>query len=417
MKKYSIQFLLTIILIFFSSLYFSCNNSPTDPPVDEPIANAGTNQTISVGTYFILDGTKSTFANETERHYKWTEDASNPEKNLFVKDSLNYLFVGTPGVYKYSLVVNNGSRDSSPSVITITVNQRNEFTFKDALLQAFVRFVLKKQSGPLAQQDLESITIIQMGAALGSSYKVKDLGGVEKCANLVALLLPNQSFSDLTSLSNLTKLKKIDIHGNSKLTNINALSNLKNLEYLEISLTNISSISPLSAITGLQYLDIILTKVTDISAVTNFKNLREFYAGGLDLKALSLFNNFTNLEILLLLDCNISDIDALKNIKTLKAIELGHNSITDISALSSLTNLHTLRVGYNKITDITPIRDLKLLIDVQLQSNIISDIKTLVDNTGLGQGCSINLSGNPLNNQSINTYIPQLVGRGVQVYF
>jgi len=39
-----------------------------------------------------------------------------------------------------------------------------------------------------------------------------------------------------------------------------------------------------------------------------------------------------------------------------------------------------------------------------------------VDNGGLGAGDKIWLSGNPLSEQSINDYIPELEARGVTVY-
>jgi hypothetical protein len=40
-----------------------------------------------------------------------------------------------------------------------------------------------------------------------------------------------------------------------------------------------------------------------------------------------------------------------------------------------------------------------------------------VDNEGLSEGDEINLTGNPLNSDSINIYIPQLAARGVTVYY
>jgi len=41
----------------------------------------------------------------------------------------------------------------------------------------------------------------------------------------------------------------------------------------------------------------------------------------------------------------------------------------------------------------------------------------LVDNPGLGEGDIVNLNGNPLSNDSVNIYIPELEVRGVIVYY
>jgi hypothetical protein len=40
-----------------------------------------------------------------------------------------------------------------------------------------------------------------------------------------------------------------------------------------------------------------------------------------------------------------------------------------------------------------------------------------VDNEGLSQGDEVYLHDNPLSSDSINTYIPQLEARGVEVHY
>jgi hypothetical protein len=52
-----------------------------------------------------------------------------------------------------------------------------------------------------------------------------------------------------------------------------------------------------------------------------------------------------------------------------------------------------------------------------LSTNKINDISPLVNNSGLKTGCSIWLQYNPLSQVSINTYITQLLTRGVQVTY
>jgi len=40
-----------------------------------------------------------------------------------------------------------------------------------------------------------------------------------------------------------------------------------------------------------------------------------------------------------------------------------------------------------------------------------------VDNTDLGQGDTVYLMDNPLSEESVNVYIPELEARGVTVYY
>ncbi len=94
-------------------------------------------------------------------------------------------------------------------------------------------------------------------------------------------------------------------------------------------------------------------------------------------------------------DKGISDLSGLEHCTSLTYLSLYSNQIGNISLLSSLTNLTWL----------------------SLYSNQIGNISPLVNNPGLATGDSVYLYNNPLSSDSIYTYIPQLQGRGVQVYY
>lgn len=49
--------------------------------------------------------------------------------------------------------------------------------------------------------------------------------------------------------------------------------------------------------------------------------------------------------------------------------------------------------------------------------NNISDLKHLVENTNYGEYGELHIWNNPLNQQSIEEYIPILEARGIQVYY
>jgi hypothetical protein len=52
---------------------------------------------------------------------------------------------------------------------------------------------------------------------------------------------------------------------------------------------------------------------------------------------------------------------------------------------------------------------------VRLWDNQITDIKPLVDNSGIGDGDIVALTGNPLNEKTLDEYIPALQARGVTI--
>ncbi|MCL0033777.1 leucine-rich repeat domain-containing protein, partial [Thermodesulfovibrionales bacterium] len=113
----------------------------------------------------------------------------------------------------------------------------------------------------------------------------------------------------------------------------------------------------------------------------------------------------------------ISDLTGLEYAVNLTWLGLGGNQITDISPLSNLTNLTWLELGGNQITNISPLSNLTGLTRLWLAENQISDIGPLVANYGLSEGDEINLRGNPLSEESLKTYIPELEARGVVVLY
>ena len=114
---------------------------------------------------------------------------------------------------------------------------------------------------------------------------------------------------------------------------------------------------------------------------------------------------------------SVSDLSPLSGLTNLSILLLDHNSISDLSPLAGLTKLTYLELGNNSISDISPVSGLNNLTELVLWDNSISDLSPLVANTGLGEGDAVYVSGNPLSYQSINTHIPALLSRGINVTF
>jgi len=166
---------------------------------------------------------------------------------------------------------------------------------------------------------------------------------------------------------------------------------------------------------------------------SDLESLTELLAGGRgisDLTGLEYCKNLTELD---LWDNEISDISPLSNLLRLQRLNLRDNRIADISALSGLTDLRVLYLDNNEISDISALSGLTKLgavehekwteeregirIRLGLSNNRIEDISPLVQNEGLSESDGIDLRGNPLSETSLNTYIPQLEQRGVQVLY
>ena len=245
-------------------------------------------------------------------------------------------------------------------------------------------------------------------------------------ATLARLDAPNKGIRSLTGLEHATNLQvlrlgSVRVNGervnSNDISNLSPLSNLTNLTFLDLDYNSISDISALSNLTNLTELWLGSNSISDISALSNLTNLTTLGLGGNSISDISALSNLTNLTTLGLGGNSISDISALSNLTNLTELILYRNSISDISALSNLTNLTTLWLYRNSISDISALSNLTNLTTLILFNNSISDLAPLVTNTGLGSGDEVDVRSNPLSATSINTHIPALQGRGINVQF
>ncbi len=118
----------------------------------------------------------------------------------------------------------------------------------------------------------------------------------------------------------------------------------------------------------------------------------------------------TALEILFLQENSIRDITALANLDGLTNLYLSHNHISDISPISNIIAIHTLLLNNNELTSLDNLPDLSSATILQFQHNQITDLEPLINHTELnGDGRTLNLEGNPLDENSVDNHIPTLL--------
>jgi hypothetical protein len=165
--------------------------------------------------------------------------------------------------------------------------------------------------------------------------------------------------------------------------------------------------SPISDLTGLEYCI----------------NVEEIRLVGDQIKDLSPLSKLTRLQSLLLAENSIRDVSPLAGLSNLETLIIDGNDISDISALANLTNLKNLGIQRNHISDISPLTKLYRLEILSLEENQILDISPLLENKGFTDiptkyyRKKLGLSANPLNTDSIDTYIPQLKNYGIKVIY
>ena len=145
-------------------------------------------------------------------------------------------------------------------------------TIPDPSLRAAIEKTLDKAPGSL-------ISVTEMGSLTelrAPNANITDLTGLEAATNLLRLEFGEQyvavegrrinsnAISDLSPLSGLTALTRLDLNGNN-ISDISALSGLTNLVILELSNNSISDISALSGLTNLFFVGLWDNLISDIS--------------------------------------------------------------------------------------------------------------------------------------------------------
>ena len=251
--------------------------------------------------------------------------------------------------------------------------------------------------GPLA--GLNSLETLLLNTDSGSRHanSITDLGPLSGLRSLTRLAVGSNPVTDLAPLSGLTSLTWLNLFG-CPVSDLTPLSNLRSLSNLTLISTEISDLTPLSNLRSLSNLELANTGISDLTPLARLASLRW----------LNLNNNSIS---------DLTELSGLSGLTSLWGLSLSHNSIEDLGPLSSLTNLGQLNLTRNRVRDVAPLVGLTSLRTLYLNDNYIVDAEPLARNTGLGDGDHLNLKGNSLSAKSLETDIPRLLRKGVEVLF
>ena len=273
-------------------------------------------------------------------------------------------------------------------------------------------------------------TMLNLIALDVSNRQITDLTGLEHAHNLIVLKLGGEdiegkgfvnsnTISDLSPLKGLTHLGDLELFNNN-ITDVSPLAEMTQLGSLDLFNNNITDVSPLAKLTQLRHVSLSNNNITDVSPLAGLTRLENLSLSYNNISDISPLGELTRLSGLYLQGNNISGASPLGGLTWLNALNLSSNNISDISPLAELTRLDFLHLYHNNISDISPLAGLTRLRSLSLEDNNISDVSPLVGlnrNDTLWDGTELRLSKNPLSYTSINTHIPAIQAKGIEVTF
>ena len=253
-------------------------------------------------------------------------------------------------------------------------------TITDEALRAAVKRALRiADADPILPDAMASLTRLT-----ASRKGITSLSGLETAGLLETLDVgQNEEILDLTPLSGLTRLERLDVADN-KITDVSALSGLENLTTLDLRNNQITDVAPLKDLINLTYIylrgnenlenlewlgaieklrsDIRLPSVVDIPD-TNLDTavrtaLRIMPDNTVDATLPMSEELLESLETLTASNRSIENLTGCEHMTSLTSLDLQNNQITDVSPLSRLTSLVTLRLAGNTILDTSPLYQL-----------------------------------------------------------
>ncbi|PID82555.1 MAG: hypothetical protein CSB16_00260 [Clostridiales bacterium] len=206
----------------------------------------------------------------------------------------------------------------------------------DTSLRKVINYSLGRgadNSGPVTISDLDDLT----GKLDTYEYPGWDLGilsleGLQYAENIKGLHIPWNKVSDLTPISDLTKLESLNIREN-----------------------NIDDLTPISGLINLTDLHIGRNRISDISVLSNLEKLENLTFYDNEVSDLSPLSDLTNLEYLGFSENEVSDLSPLSDLTNLEYLSFDENGVSDLSPLSDLTNLESLYFSDNEVSDLSPL--------------------------------------------------------------
>lgn len=135
------------------------------------------------------------------------------------------------------------------TTFSLKVSEDKAIDFKDGSLEWAVKYALGKQSStqPAYLSEVLELTSLNL-----DGYGIKDLTGLDACANLRSLDLRNNFLegSQLSVLQKLPDLEYLNLRNNN-LERVDALRNLTKLTYLDLSVNIIEDFAPIRDLTRL----------------------------------------------------------------------------------------------------------------------------------------------------------------------
>lgn len=208
--------------------------------------------------------------------------------------------------------------------------------------------------------------------------KIDSLNYVQNCTQLenICVNTENGPFN-YSILGRLPNLKILDMSGMRRYY-IEDLSFLNNIEELNLSTNLLSDISPLSAMKNLRRLDVSNNPyLVDYHPIKDFPSLEYLNLDFNNATDFGFFEDLPKLKSISMEQTGFSDMRNLNHIKDLQDLNVSKNEIAHLDEFTNVKNLRSFDARFCQLTDIEFLRHAEKLERLNLFTNRITSIEPL----------------------------------------
>lgn len=225
-------------------------------------------------------------------------------------------------------------------------------------------------------RSISGLSFLKEVAIHGCPLSATDLSILASLPDLETLTLSECSLSNISPLSGAKNLTTLDLRGNA-IQDLSSIAYLEKLTILNLSSNALTNLSALSALENLAVLDVSYNSLVSLAPLATCPQLVSLTAGNNQLTEIPLFNDPTVLTMLYLQENAIADVAVLENYTALQQLDLSYNKVSDIAALANLNKLTYLDVSHNSIKKFPAWTTECRLVILKATHNKISSVKPL----------------------------------------
>ncbi|HYX10188.1 MAG TPA: leucine-rich repeat domain-containing protein [Bacteroidales bacterium] len=296
-------------------------------------------------------------------------------------------------------VAANKFMQQHPGVLVIFESETLESWWNN-LDPAWQQLFIKKMSftgKPGTEQLHQLMNLAELD--LSGIKSIGDIAPLGQLVNLKQLNLSHTLVKDLSAVSNMNELIKLDV-SYTAVEDLSPLAQSQSLQELNISHTPVNFLEALRRVRSLKNIDASFTKVSGISSLSSIPSLETVNIDHADVEEdsiLTFLDNHPNVLVLYHAEALRQWWNSLTpDWHEILEMQAGFQGAPDNEQLHRISQMHTLYFTNNyRIKSLEPVRQLKLLRELKFTETKISDLSPL---DSLFRLEILNISGNPVSN-------------------